>query len=66
MRAHTVIDSAVGTLTLVVAEEDPIAGLYLLLQRHLPGDELGEPDPGGCEAEPFKVAAGRLDPYFAR
>jgi hypothetical protein len=65
MRAHTVIDSALGSLTLV-AEEDAIVGLYMDLQRHRPDDgELGEPDPRGRGAEPFKAAAGQLDAYFA-
>jgi methylated-DNA-[protein]-cysteine S-methyltransferase len=65
MRAHTVIDSAVGALTLV-AEQDVIVGLYMDLQRHRPDDgELGEPDPRGRGAEPFKAAADQLDAYFA-
>ena len=65
MRTHTVIDSVVGTLTLV-AEEGVIVGLYMDLQRHRPDDEaLGEPDPRGREVEPFKAAADQLDAYFA-
>jgi len=65
MRTHTVIDSVVGTLTLV-AEEGAIVGLYMDLQRHRPDDDkLGEPDPRGREAEPFKAAADQLDAYFA-
>ena len=65
MRTHTVIDSVVGPLT-IVAEDGAIACLYMDLQRHRPGDdELGEPDPRGREAEPFKSAADQLDAYFA-
>jgi len=65
MRTHTVIDSVVGTLTLV-AEEGVIVGLYMDLQRHRPDDDaLGEPDPRGREVEPFKAAADQLDAYFA-
>lgn len=64
MRTHTVIDSVVGTLTLV-AEEGAIVGLYMDLQRHRPDDDaLGEPDPRGREVEPFKAAADQLDAYF--
>ena len=65
MRTHTVIDSAVGPLT-VVAEDGAIAGLYMDLQRHRPDDdELGEFDPRGRQSEPFKAAADQLDAYFA-
>ena len=65
MRTHTVIESAVGPLT-VVAEDGAIAGLYMDLQRHRPGDdELGDPDPRGRQSEPFKAAADQLDAYFA-
>jgi methylated-DNA-[protein]-cysteine S-methyltransferase len=65
MRSHTVIDSAVGPLTLV-AEDAAIVGLYMNLQRHRPDDrELGEPDLPGRSVEPFKVAADQLDAYFA-
>ena len=65
MRTHTVIDSVVGPLT-IVAEDGAIACLYMDLQRHRPGDdELGEPDPRGREAEPFKSAEDQLDAYFA-
>jgi methylated-DNA-[protein]-cysteine S-methyltransferase len=65
MRSHTVIDSAVGPLTLV-AQEGSIVGLYMTLQRHRPDDgELGEPDRRGCTAEPFRAAADQLDAYFA-
>ncbi|MEP7192947.1 MAG: methylated-DNA--[protein]-cysteine S-methyltransferase [Actinomycetota bacterium] len=65
MRSHTVIDSAVGPLTLV-AEEGSIVGLYMDLQRHRPDDaELGEPDCGGRDAEPFRAAAVQLDAYFS-
>lgn len=65
MRTRVVIDSAVGPLTLV-AQDGAIVGLYMDLQRHRPSDdELGEPDPGGRQTEPFKAAADQLDAYFA-
>jgi len=65
MRSRTVIDSAVGPLTLV-AEDGAIVGLYMDPQRHRPeDDELGEPDRRGRRAEPFKAAADQLDAYFA-
>ena len=65
MRSHTVIDSPVGPLTLVV-EDGAIVGLYMTLQRHRPEEgELGEPEPSGRQAEPFKTAADQLDAYFA-
>jgi len=65
MRSHTVIDSAVGPLTLV-AQEGSIVGLYMNLQRHRPDDgELGRPDRRGRTTEPFKAAADQLDAYFA-
>jgi methylated-DNA-[protein]-cysteine S-methyltransferase len=65
MRTHTVIDSAVGPLT-IVAEDGAVACLYMDLQRHRPDDgELGELDPRGREVEPFKSAADQLDAYFA-
>jgi methylated-DNA-[protein]-cysteine S-methyltransferase len=65
MRSRTVIDSLVGPLTLV-AQGGAMVGLYMDLQRHRPADiELGEPSPGGRQAEPFKTAADQLDAYFA-
>jgi methylated-DNA-[protein]-cysteine S-methyltransferase len=65
MRSHTVIDSAVGPLTLV-AEDGVIVGLYMNLQRHRPEDgELGELDPGGRQGEPFAAATDQLEAYFA-
>lgn len=65
MRSHTVINSPVGSLTLV-AEEGAIVGLYMNLQRHRPDDSaLGEPDPGGRQVDPFKAATDQLDAYFA-
>src|SRR5665811_694335 len=65
MRSHTVIDSAVGRLTLV-AEDGAIVGLYMNLHRHRPDDgDLGEPDRRGRQAAPFKTAADQLDAYFA-
>jgi len=65
MRTHAVIDSMVGPLT-IVAEDGQIRCLYMDLQRHRPADdELGEPDPRGRGAEPFKAAADQLEAYFA-
>jgi len=65
MRTHTVIESVVGPLT-IVAEDGQIRCLYMDLQRHRPDDdELGEPDPRGRDAEPFRAAADQLDSYFA-
>jgi methylated-DNA-[protein]-cysteine S-methyltransferase len=66
MPSHTVIDSAIGPLT-VVAEDDAIVGLYMDLQRHRPEDnKLGEPDLGGRSlSEPLKAAAEQIDAYFA-
>lgn len=65
MRTHAVIDSPVGPLT-IVAEDGQIRCLYMDLQRHRPHDsELGEPDPRGREAEPFKATADQLVAYFA-
>lgn len=64
MRRHTVIESPVGPLTLV-AEDSALVGLYMDLQRHRPDDEdLGEVDPDGRQAEPFRTAADQLDAYF--
>ncbi|MEO6145184.1 MAG: methylated-DNA--[protein]-cysteine S-methyltransferase [Dermatophilaceae bacterium] len=65
MRTNAVVDSPVGPLT-IVAEDGQIRCLYMDLQRHRPPDsELGEPDPRGREAEPFKAAADQLAAYFA-
>jgi O-6-methylguanine DNA methyltransferase len=65
MRTHAVIDSMLGPLT-IVAEDGQIRCLYMDLQRHRPDDrELGEPDQGGRDVEPFKAAADQLDAYFA-
>jgi methylated-DNA-[protein]-cysteine S-methyltransferase len=65
MRSHTVIDSMLGPLT-IVAEDGQIGCLYMDLQRHRPADdELGEPEPRGRDADPFRAAAEQLDAYFA-
>ncbi|MFC7220397.1 methylated-DNA--[protein]-cysteine S-methyltransferase [Streptomyces polyrhachis] len=63
MRTHTVIDSPVGPLTLV-ADGGHLTGLYMVGQRHRPGEETfgGPGDPG---EEPFASAAGQLRAYFA-
>jgi methylated-DNA-[protein]-cysteine S-methyltransferase len=59
-RVHTVVDSPVGTLTLV-AVEGALTGLYMDLQRHRPLEEkFGEPDP-----TPFPEVIRQLDEYFA-
>jgi methylated-DNA-[protein]-cysteine S-methyltransferase len=64
MRTHIVIDSVLGPLT-IVAEDDQIRCLYMDLQRHRPvDDELGEAEPRGRDAAPFKAAADQLDAYF--
>jgi methylated-DNA-[protein]-cysteine S-methyltransferase len=58
-RTHTVVDSAVGPLTLV-AVDGVLAGLYMNRQRHRPPAEVfGEPDD-----EPFTEAASQLRAYF--
>jgi methylated-DNA-[protein]-cysteine S-methyltransferase len=60
MRAHTVIDSPVGPLTLVGAD-GALAGLYLQQQRHRPDPELfGERDD-----DAFKDIVEQLREYFA-
>lgn len=65
MRTHTVVHSVLGPLT-IVAEDGQIRCLYMDLQRHRPhDDELGQPEPRGREAEPFRSASEQLDAYFA-
>ncbi|GAB3213352.1 methylated-DNA-[protein]-cysteine S-methyltransferase [Marinactinospora thermotolerans DSM 45154] len=63
-RAHTVLDSPVGPLTLV-AEDGALTGLYMERQRHRPADTLfGERVEG--EAVPvLSAAAEQLAAYFA-
>lgn len=59
-RVHTVVDSPVGSLTLV-AVDGVLAGLYMDLQRHRPVDEaFGAPDP-----TPFTEVISQLKEYFA-
>lgn len=59
-RAHTVVNSPVGTLTLV-ATDGILSGLYMDLQRHRPLQEtVGAPDP-----TPFAEVIRQLDEYFA-
>ncbi|RAY15618.1 cysteine methyltransferase [Actinomadura craniellae] len=61
-RAHTVLDSPIGPLTLV-AEGDALCGLYMNVQRHRPpGETFGVHDPG---AAPLGAAAEQLTAYFA-
>jgi len=58
-RAHTVVDSPVGPLTLV-SIEGALSGLYMDRRRHPPPDDIfGEPDPA-----PFAEAARQLEAYF--
>lgn len=59
-RAHTVVDSPIGPLTLV-AVNGSLTGLYMDQQRHRPrGDPFGEPD-----ATPLTKVIIQLDEYFA-
>jgi len=59
-RAHTVMDSPVGALTLV-ASDGTLSGLYMELQRHRPPqDTFGDRDPG-----PFAGAVTQIEEYFA-
>ena len=58
-RAHTVVDSPVGPLTLV-ATDGGLAGLYMVEHRHRPPIEtFGDLDP-----EPFAAVAAQLEEYF--
>jgi methylated-DNA-[protein]-cysteine S-methyltransferase len=59
-RAHTVVDSPVGPLTLV-AVHGTLAGLYMDRQRHRPPAGTF----GGPDAALFTEAAGQLEEYFA-
>jgi methylated-DNA-[protein]-cysteine S-methyltransferase len=59
-RAHTVVDSPVGPLTLV-ATDGELAGLYMIEHRHRPPIETF----GELDAEPFAVVADQLAEYFA-
>ncbi|MDQ4104485.1 MAG: methylated-DNA--[protein]-cysteine S-methyltransferase, partial [Actinomycetota bacterium] len=59
-RVHTLVDSPVGTLTLV-ATGGVLSGLYMDLQRHRPLQQtFGAPDP-----TPFTEVIRQLDEYFA-
>jgi len=62
-RAHIVLPSPIGPLTLV-AEHGNLTGLYMDTQAHRPASgTLGSPgDPG---EEPFTSAARQLEDYFA-
>jgi methylated-DNA-[protein]-cysteine S-methyltransferase len=63
-RAHTVVDSPVGPLTLV-ATDDALSGLYMERQRHRPPSEtFGDRAPEARTA-PFGTAVEQLDAYFA-
>jgi methylated-DNA-[protein]-cysteine S-methyltransferase len=63
-RAHTVVDSPVGPLTLVAADGS-LSGLYMEHQRHRPPSEtFGDRVPEARTAL-FGAAAEQLDAYFA-
>ncbi|MBL7500040.1 methylated-DNA--[protein]-cysteine S-methyltransferase [Frankia sp. CNm7] len=56
---HTVVDSPVGSLTLV-AVDGVLAGLYMEQQRHRPAEEtFGDRDPA-----PFGAVTAQLRAYF--
>ena len=58
-RVHTLVDSPVGTLTLVAAN-GVLTGLYMNQQRHRPLREtFGVPNPA-----PFTEVIRQLDEYF--
>jgi methylated-DNA-[protein]-cysteine S-methyltransferase len=59
-RVHTVVDSPVGTLTLV-ALDGVLAGLYMNLQRHRPMEEVF----GASDPAPFTEVIEQLEQYFA-
>jgi methylated-DNA-[protein]-cysteine S-methyltransferase len=59
-RVHTVVDSPVGTLTLVAAE-GVLTGLYMDLQRHRPLEETF----GTRDCTPFTEVIRQLEEYFA-
>lgn len=59
-RVHTVVDSPVGTLTLV-ALDGTLAGLYMNLQRHRPMEEAF----GASDPTPFTEVIEQLEQYFA-
>jgi methylated-DNA-[protein]-cysteine S-methyltransferase len=59
-RTHTMIDSPMGTLTLVAAG-DALSGIYMEDHLHAPDPfTFGERDGAG-----FEEAAGQLEEYFA-
>ncbi len=63
MRAHVILPSPVGPLTLV-AEAGQLIAVYLDSQRHRPAEgSLGAP--GTPDADPFAAAASQLAAYFA-
>ena len=57
---HTVVDSPIGTLTLVAAE-GVLTGLYMDLQRHRPLEETF----GARDSTPFTEVIRQLEEYFA-
>jgi methylated-DNA-[protein]-cysteine S-methyltransferase len=59
-RVHIVMDSPIGTLTLVAAN-GTLTGLYMDWQRHRPPERtFGQPDPA-----PFPEVIRQLNEYFA-
>lgn len=59
-RAHTVVESPVGPLTLV-ATDGVLSGLYMNAQRHRPATDSFGP----ADVNLFAEVAGQLDAYFA-
>jgi methylated-DNA-[protein]-cysteine S-methyltransferase len=62
-RAHVIVDSPVGQLTLV-AEQGRLSGLFMDRQRHAP-DWAGLGIQGAAADEPFASAAAQLAAYFS-
>ncbi|MGH8793510.1 MAG: methylated-DNA--[protein]-cysteine S-methyltransferase [Stackebrandtia sp.] len=60
-KVHTVVDSAVGPLTLVADSSGALCGLYMDRQRHLPDAEAF----GRADAGPFDGVVAQLREYFA-
>jgi methylated-DNA-[protein]-cysteine S-methyltransferase len=59
-RAHTVVDSPIGPLTLVAAD-GALAGLYMERHRYRPAQETF----GDRDDTPFAEATEQLEEYFA-
>jgi len=64
-RAHTVVDSPLGPITLL-ATNSRLTGLYLSERRHPPAPEVfGTEQSQAPDAAPFAAAAAQLGEYFA-